>query len=504
MQVHRTSTKTSGKGTRANIEPLDTLGKFEASVNLAGKDIPAEFTVIFNEGRPIIGRKTAMEMDILRLGPQVNAHPKRVPFNLREKVESKLHVLEQLEIIEKIKGPTPWVSPIVVVPKPYAEIRLCIDMRKANEAIMRERHPIPIVDEILQDMTQSSVFSKLDLKWGYHELELSEELLDITTFSSHAGLYRYKRLMLGITSAPEIYQNAIQHALQGCEGVCSICDDTILHAKDDQQHDERIEKLLERLQQRGLTLNRKKCKFKMPQQELMGYLFSTHGIGPRQSKVQAVVNAREPGSVAKNIAEALSCLTQEVSNESKNVAEEYIRYFAENAAPRTIPIQDVEKVSAEDEEIALLRNDGLDWRKELQKLLLGYRRTPHTTTGVSPAELLFGREIPSKLPGVEELHSASNDCKILDRDRERKKKGKDYADNLRGACESNLKEGDKVLLPKPKSDKLSPSFEATPCEVVNKEGGHVEIKSPASVHYKRNVTHMQNYEEENSQETAGQ
>ena len=54
-------------------EPLDTLGKFEASVNLAGKDIPAQFTVIFNEGRPIIGRKTAMEMDILRLGPQVNA-----------------------------------------------------------------------------------------------------------------------------------------------------------------------------------------------------------------------------------------------------------------------------------------------------------------------------------------------------------------------------------------------------------------------------------------------
>ena len=167
-----------------NSEPLSTLGKFEASVNLAGKEVTAEFIVICNEGRPIMGRKTAMELDVLRLGPQVNVvstpdivhkykacfegvgkltdyqvkvhvnkevnpvaqHPRRVPFSLREKVERKLHELEQMDIIEKVKGPTPWVSPIVVVPKPSGEIPLCIDMRRANEAVVRERHPIPTVD----------------------------------------------------------------------------------------------------------------------------------------------------------------------------------------------------------------------------------------------------------------------------------------------------------------------------------------------------------------------
>ena len=119
-------------------------------------------------------------------------------------------------------------------------------------------------------MTQSSVFSKLDLKWGYHQLELSEESRDITTFSTHAGLYPYKRLMIGVTSAPEIYQHAIQQALQGCEGMCNISDDIILHGKDDQQHDERLEKLLERLQQKGLSLNGEKCKFKMPPVRIYG------------------------------------------------------------------------------------------------------------------------------------------------------------------------------------------------------------------------------------------
>ena len=76
----------------------------------------------------------------------------------------------------------------------------------------------------------------------------------------------------------------------------------------------------------------------------------------------------------------------------------------------------------------------------------------------------------------------------------------DYADNLRGACESNLTEGDKGLQ-KSKSDKLSPSFEATTYEVVNKQGGHVEIKSPAGIHYKTNVTHLQKYVEDKLQET---
>ena len=74
-----------------------------------------------------------------------------MPSSLSEKVESKLHEPEQLDIIEKVKGPTPWVSPIVVVPKPSGEIRLCVDMRRTNEAIVIERHPIPTVHEVLQE-----------------------------------------------------------------------------------------------------------------------------------------------------------------------------------------------------------------------------------------------------------------------------------------------------------------------------------------------------------------
>lgn len=84
-----------------------------------------------------------------------------------------------MDLIEKAEGPTPWVSPIVVAPKPNGDIRLCVDMRQANQAIIRERHPIPAVDEILQNLNRSSVFSKLDLKLAFHQIELSEQSRNI-------------------------------------------------------------------------------------------------------------------------------------------------------------------------------------------------------------------------------------------------------------------------------------------------------------------------------------
>ena len=101
---------------------------------------------------------------------------RRLPFGLREKVDKKLDELLKEDIIEEVpSGPTQWVSPLVVVPKPDGDIRVCVDMRRANEAIERERHPIPTMEEVLHDLNGSTVFSKLDLKSGFHQVELDAE-----------------------------------------------------------------------------------------------------------------------------------------------------------------------------------------------------------------------------------------------------------------------------------------------------------------------------------------
>lgn len=220
----------------------------------------------------------------------------RIPYSLREKVGEQLDDLESQDIIEKVNSPTPWVSPVIIVPKSNGDIRLCVDMRQANAAIIRERHPIPTVDEILYNVNGSEVFSKLDLRSGYHQIELEESSREITTFVTYKGLYRYKRLMFGISSAPEKYQQVISQVFHDCEGVQNISDDIVIHGRDKAEHDKRLCKALQRIKEKGLTLNQAKCEFSMNKITFMGHVMSKNGIGPTSDRIKSLLDAKEPTS----------------------------------------------------------------------------------------------------------------------------------------------------------------------------------------------------------------
>ena len=125
---------------------------------------------------------------------------------------------------KKVTGPTEWVSRIVTPPKPKSpdEIRLCVDMREANKAIMRTRRVTPTLDELITDLHGASVFSKIYILAGYHQLVLHSSCRHITTFSTHLGLYQYNRLSFGVNSAAEVFQHTVQTALDGTKGVRNI------------------------------------------------------------------------------------------------------------------------------------------------------------------------------------------------------------------------------------------------------------------------------------------
>ena len=116
---------------------------------------------------------------------------------------------------------------------------------------------------------------------------------------THEGLYRYMRLMLGIICAPELYQRVIQHTLQGCEGVHNILDDIIIYGRSQTEHDERPERVLKRIQERGLSLNKEKCRFNTSELVFMGYVLSEKGVGPEDVKLEAVANARTPKTASE-------------------------------------------------------------------------------------------------------------------------------------------------------------------------------------------------------------
>ena len=231
---------------------------------------------------------------------------RRIPFAVREKLERELNSLQQQDIIEPAQGPSIWVSPIVVFPKPNNpdKIRLCVDMRQPNNAIQRERHPQPTIDDLLNDLNGARYFSKLDLTSAYHQLELDKESRYITTFTTHKGLFQYKRLNFGTNSASEIFQHTLQNVFNGISGCRNISDDIIVFGATQREHDQALANVLQTAKERNLRFGFNKCEFDQKELEFFGYVFSDKGISPSSSKVQAVKDAPVP----KNASEIRSFL----------------------------------------------------------------------------------------------------------------------------------------------------------------------------------------------------
>ena len=186
------------------------------------------------------------------VSPVVQPH-RRVPFHVRKQLEEQLRRDKELGVIECIEGPTPWVSPIVVAPKPKSpgKVRVCVDMRRVNKAIKRECHVTPTVKEIIGDLNGAKVFSKLDLNQGYNQLEFAPESRYITTFSTHMGFMRYKRLNFGISSTAEIFQNVIRETLEDIDGAINISDDILVFGKTHKEHDQNLKEVFQRLREKG-------------------------------------------------------------------------------------------------------------------------------------------------------------------------------------------------------------------------------------------------------------
>ena len=225
----------------------------------------------------------------------VSQHLRKVPFHLRKKIDAKLDELLAADVIEPapVTEATPWVSPLLAVPK-GDDIRLVIDMRQPNKAIERVRHPIPTVDETLEKYNRCTVFSKIDLKHGYFQLELAPESRSITTFSTHRGLFRNKRLVQGTNTAFELYQFHIGQLFDGYDLINNISDDIIIGGVGQEDHDKQLEACLRILQEHHLTINLKKCQFGRTEINFFGFSVSASGVKPTYDKLETVMQYKEP------------------------------------------------------------------------------------------------------------------------------------------------------------------------------------------------------------------
>ena len=217
----------------------------------------------------------------------------KIPFSKREVVKRELDRMENLKVISRVDEPTDWVSSMVLVEKP-GKIRLCLDPANLNKCIKREYTHLPTIDEAFSEIGSSKVFSKLDLKDGYWQVELSEESSKLTTFYTPFGRYKYNRLAFGLVSANEIFQKQVMQVFEGCKGTNVVYDDILVHGRTEEEHNENLENALKRAQERGVLLNHRKCKFKLDQVEYLGYIISKEGLKCNPEKVSAITDMPKP------------------------------------------------------------------------------------------------------------------------------------------------------------------------------------------------------------------
>ena len=225
---------------------------------------------------------------------------RKIPFAKREKLDTILDELEDSGVIEPVDGPTDWISNLVLTPKADPnQLRMNVDMTTANTAIRRTRHVIPTTEELRYKLNGAQHFSKLDMKQGYMQMELDADSRPITTFYTHRGLRRSRRLAFGINSAAEVFHEEIHQTLSDIPNVQNIYDDIIVYGSTEAEHNQALCRVLQRLNDCNLTLNHNKCTFDVPKIEFFGVIFSKEGMSPSPEKTQALDNASKPTNTAE-------------------------------------------------------------------------------------------------------------------------------------------------------------------------------------------------------------
>lgn len=173
---------------------------------------------------------------------------------------------------------------------------MCVDMRRENEAILRENYPLPTFDSFMTKLRGAKYFSRLDLLSAYHQLELHPESRAITTFITHKGVFRYKRLMFGVNSAPESFQRIFEGMLACCKNCLNYLDDIIIYGRTEAEHNTCLEEVMKVLHRNGVTLKESKCLYNVQELEFLGHKLSCKCIDADLKKVKTILEFRAPAN----------------------------------------------------------------------------------------------------------------------------------------------------------------------------------------------------------------
>lgn len=216
----------------------------------------------------------------------------------REAVNKQIEEWLEQKIIRHSKSD--FTSPIVIVKKKDGSDRLCVDYRKVNQKIVKDRYPLPVMDEVLEKLYDAKIFTTLDLKNGFFHVDIEESSRKYTSFITPDGQYEFLKAPFGLCNSPAVFQRYINTVFQDLirQGyVIVYMDDAIIPGSDELDNLQKLEKVIKVAEEHGLIIKWKKCRFMRTTISFLGHVISCGSIRPSDEKIKAVKNFPQPNSI---------------------------------------------------------------------------------------------------------------------------------------------------------------------------------------------------------------
>ena len=257
----------------------------------------SKFNHIFSSKSTPLTTCSLQPIKIITEGDPICQRAYRTPLLKRQAISKAVDDMLAQGIIRP--SHSPWASPVTLVPKPDGSIRFCVDYRKLNQVSKKDRYPLPQVADVFDGMGGSSIFSTIDLKSGFHQIMVDPADCEKTAFICHRGLFEFVRMPFGLANGPSHFQRIMDSVFRDLLGVCVMVyiDDIVIYSKNFEEHLAHLETVFSRLSKFGLQIKAEKCKFAMPEINLLGFVLNKKGIKANPEKTSAIADMPPPRTV---------------------------------------------------------------------------------------------------------------------------------------------------------------------------------------------------------------
>lgn len=253
------------------------------------QDVLLQYSAVFQEpdGLPPT-RNWDHTIPLLPGAQPVNTRAHHFPPDQKNEIEKQLQEMLSKGIIQP--SSSPFASPVLLVRKKDGSWRFCVDYRRLNSITVKNKHPMPVVEELLDELAGSCWFSKLDLRSGYHQIRVGAQDIPKTAFRTHHGLYEFLVMPFGLTNAPASFQGLMNDIFAPFlrKFVLVFMDDILIYSTSLDSHVQHIAAVLQVLQTHQLFAKASKCSFAQSSLEYLGHILSDQGVATDPAKVIAV------------------------------------------------------------------------------------------------------------------------------------------------------------------------------------------------------------------------